>query len=63
MNIDPTLGYKVQNIMTDLIAIKKKCNEPAPFDDKVINSYIAVPYTLGNKRFFSLLSHLVIPGM
>eukprot|EP01083_Nonionella_stella_P041325 112037_1 len=54
--------YKVQNIMTHLIMMKQKGNEPPPFDDKVINSYIAIPYSLNNKRFFSLLSHLVIPG-
>ena len=52
---------KVQNIMTHLIIVTKPVTEPAPFDDS-INSYAAVPESLGNRRFFSLLSHLVVNG-
>merc|ERR1740123_507207 len=54
--------HKVQNIMTHLMVIRMDKSAQIPFDDKKTNSFYAIPTTMSNKNFFSLLSHLVIPG-
>lgn len=54
--------YKLQAVMTHLIVVQREKGEPAPFDEKVNNTYIGIPCSLNNKRFFSLLSHLIVNG-
>jgi len=55
---------KMQSVMTHLVRINvaSKDREATVFDSKAIASFIAIPSTLDDRKLFSLLSHLVIPG-